>query len=229
MKCKKILLISFMLGLLTSSAFAQGSFREGEMFTYAIKKLGMKMGEASLVFSGESVYEGKKVLLITFTASALNFFDQEKIYVDPKTFLPVAVQRDINIWGKKEKITEKYDPVKGSVEIIKISGGKPHSEIINKEGGPLDNIYCFIYRYRKNGKMGAKQDMTMNLPTKQVTLRKVGSSRIKVAGEQFKSVVIESVPRQYKVWFGPGPQKIPLRIDGAVGMASTSLILSEYK
>ena len=128
-----------------SSTEKKNPFANGEKIIYSIKKMGVKAGEASLVFHGSTRVKNKEVYLIQFTASALNFFDQEKIYVDPKTFYPVMVKRDLNIWGKKERITEEYLTDKGQVKITKNAGGKTTVQTIEKKGA-VDNIYCFIYR-----------------------------------------------------------------------------------
>src|SRR3990167_3482677 len=126
------------------------SFAPGEKILFSIKKMGLKVGEASLAFHGLTKLGEKEIFLIVFKATAMNFFDEEKIFVDPQTFYPIKVQRELNIWGKKEKITEEYFPEKGIVKITKNANGKTSEQTIKKRG-TLDNIYSFIYRYRTQG------------------------------------------------------------------------------
>ncbi len=199
----------------------------GETITYSIKKLGVKAGEAILTFHGKQNWDGKEVLLITFEATALNFFDQEKIYIDPKTFFPLRVERDLNVFGKKEKIFEDYDSPQGIVKITKMVGDKKIQKTIQKMGN-IDNIYCFIYRYRKHGQFNLGDTLKINLPTKEVEISLEKVNTIKAAGQVFDSYFMQSNPKKYQVWFDTGPHKIPIRIDGAVGLGNTSMVMEKY-
>lgn len=229
---KKILrniLISFLFIINCSLALSdQLPFSRGETITYDIKKLRLTVGEASLVFKGEAGVNSPKALLIIFTARALNFFDEEKIYVDAQTFLPIIVERNLNLWGKKEMITEKYDHQNGSIRITKKSGEKT-SETVIKRPGPIDNIYGFIYRYRASGQNKKGESFKIHLPTRDVEFRLVGEQKIKAAKQEFTAYYMESVPKKNSVWFEKGTGRIPLKIDGAVNLAAASLVMKEYK
>src|SRR5947207_1532528 len=96
---------------------AQPPFRVGETIYYKIHKLGLR-GDAVLSYKGPRLLGRKKTVLIVFTSRGFNFYDQERIYLDPDEFRPVHVERDINIFGKRERITEEYS--KGGIEITKI-------------------------------------------------------------------------------------------------------------
>ena len=94
-------------------------FRRGETITYDIRKMGISVGEAKLVFHGLTEADnGKRVFQVSFTAKGFQFTDVERIYLDPKTFYPVAIERDVNFFGKKEQIIETYDAA-GNVHIKK--------------------------------------------------------------------------------------------------------------
>ena len=203
-------------------------FSDGEKITYAIKKMGVKTGESSLVFRGLTRINTKNAYLIIFTASSLNFFDEEKIYIDTKTFYPLVVNRDLNIWGKKEKIFEEYFPEKGLVKITKYAGGKKITEQTIEKKGTLDNIYSFIYRYRNQGQFKVGDTLLMNLPTKDVVLKLKEITKIKAAGQQFDAYYMKSDPAQYEVWFDASDKKIPLKINGAVGFGDTAMVMMAY-
>lgn len=228
----RFVLISSVFAFLTSAAFAGPSppvpFKSGEKVTYSIKKVGVKAGEASLLIEGPVSVEGRDVFVITFTASALNFFDEEKITMDPQSYLPLRVQRDLNIWGRREKITEEYFQDQGIVRIKKIAGGKETTQTIKKKG-TLDNIYCFIYRYRKQGRFNIGETLTMNLPTRNVKIALASQGRIAAGGKKYQAFFLQSLPKQYRMWFDTGERKIPLRIDGSMGIAGTSLIMSGFE
>ncbi len=203
-------------------------FFSGEKITYAIKKFGIKAGDAVLVFEGKTVLEGRDVYLITFTADGFNFFDEEKIYVDPETFFPVRVERNINIFGNREKITEYYDPQKGRVRIVKSVGAKTIEQVIEKSGD-IDNIYCFIYRYRRDGHFRTGDTMEIPLPTKDITIRLLKKNRIAAARKVYNAFFMQSNPRKYRVWFEDNDGKTPLRIDGATGFGNTAMIMRKYE
>lgn len=209
---------------------AQGMpFLRGETVAYDIKSIGfLKAGEASLVFEGKQNLNGKEVFLIVFTSKAMNFSDQEKIYADAETFYPVRVERDLNIFGRKEKITEDYDRARGIIKITKTEGGRTSEQLIEKKG-EVDNIYCFIYRYRKNGDFKIGDSFFMKLPTTDVKIKLEKETKLKTAGQTFDTFYMESDPAKYRVWFDAGEKKIPLRINGSVGINAATLTMAEYK
>jgi hypothetical protein len=217
--------------MVCSAAFADEAalpFRKGEVITYSIKKLAVKAGDATLTFEGQTEIDGKAVYLIVFKADGFNFYDEEKIYVAVDTFAPVKVLRDLNIFGNKEKITEDYLSDKGKIVITKVAGDKTTQDIIEKQG-QIDNIYGTIYRYRAFGKFTANDEVQLRLPTRDIILKLEKTVPLKAAGKVFQSFYMSSVPSKYQVWFDSGKQKIPLRINGAVGMANTTMTMRSYK
>ncbi len=219
--------MSLLMGQVSDAQCGTVPFPPGETFDYDIKKMGLKVGKASLVFDGLKEIDGRPVFLIVFTAEALNFFDEEKISVGPSDFLPVRVVRDLNIWGSKEKITEYYETAAGKIRIVKTAGGKTTEQVIEKKG-KIENIYGFIFRYRKDGGFKPGDTVTMRLPTTDIVLELVKKQTIAAAGEKHEAYFMQSDPRKYKIWFGDGPAKLPLRIDGAAGVGNTSMILSKH-
>jgi len=219
--------MTLLMGTVSSAQCGSIPFPPGETFEYDIKKLGLKVGKATLVFDGLKQVDGKNAFLIIFTAEALNFFDEEKIYVDLVNFQPMKVERDLDIWGSKEKITETYDTVNGQIRIVKEAGGKTTEQVIEKEG-EIENIYGFIFRYRKDGGFKLGEKMTMHLPTKDIELELAKKQTITAAGEKHEAYFMQSKPKKYKVWFADIPSKLPLRIDGAAGVGNTSMILSQH-
>ncbi len=200
-------------------------FKVGETIKYDIKKVGMKAGEASLVFNGPTKIKEKDVLSVTFTAKGMNFFDEEKLYLDPITFRPVMVERNLNIFGSKEQITEEYQD--GKIKIIKKVGNKTIDQSITKSGA-IDNIYGFIYRYRKEGQFKDKESFAIHLPTKDIQIKLRSKTKLKAVKEEFDAYYMESVPKQYNIWFDAGSRRIPLRIDGALGLGRTIMVMREY-
>ena len=229
MNIAKFFIFSFLNLMLVNPVWAEtvAPFKNGERVIYAIKKMGLKVGEATLIFEGEREIGGQKVYTITFKATAPNFYDEEKIYVWPETFKPLRVERDLNIFGKKEKIVEVYDSAQGSIAITKTAGGNKSEQIINKSG-EVDNIYGIIFRYRKEGAFHIGDKIAMNLPTADIELKMRRQEKLSAAGKTYQAYYMESVPSKYRLWFDDSAQKIPLRIDGAVGFGNTVMILQKY-
>ncbi len=204
------------------------SFAAGETIVYDIKKFALKVGQAVLIFKGEVPWEGREALLVTLTSRGLNFFDEEKIYLDPRTFLPLRVERDLDIFGKKERIVEHYSPDNGAVRIVKTARGETTDQVIQK-GHRLENVYGFIYRYRLRGEFSAGARTAIHLPTADVAFTVLGLEKVALAGRQTDAYYMESLPKKYRVWFDTSPARVPLRIDGAVGFGNTAMILNEYR
>ncbi len=229
--CLKWVVILAVFFFEAGSAQAQNSpfpFPADEIITYAIKKFGVKVGEASLSFRGLEKIEARDLYRITFVANAPNFFDQEEIFVDPVTLYPFMVKRNLNIFGKREKITEKYDLNTGEIKIVKDAGGKTSEQIL-KGKTKVDNIYCFLYRFRIQGDVQKGLTFTMQLPTKNVRIAVKDKTRLKITDRTYEAIYLESDPKEYKIWFDTSPRMIPLRIDGAMGIVSTALVLTGYK
>jgi hypothetical protein len=203
-------------------------FSAGETIYYDIEKLGLKVGEAAIVFHGSTQIEGRGAFLITVTSHGFRFFDEEKIYVDPLNFLPVRVERNLNVFGKKEQIVEYYDTLKGGVRVVKTAKGKTTQQIIRK-GNILDNIYSFVFRYRKTGGFRIGDKAGIHLPTRDVEFFLERTEQLNVSDKDYTAYYMHSIPVKYRVWFDQGHNKIPLRIDGAVGFGKTSMVLREYR
>ena len=205
-----------------STACLAGVIKPGEKIRYKIVKLGIKAGEASLTFVGPRIYRRHQTILIIFQAKGFNFFDEEHIFVDPKGLMPLFVERNLNIFGKKEKITEEY--TSGHVKIIK---GKEQQTI--DKAGNIDNIYAFIYRYRQQGTFKLDETFDIPLPTKDVKIKLVKQESLNVAQKKYDAFYMESDPADYKIWFDASEKKIPLRINGAIRMASADMVMIKYE
>jgi hypothetical protein len=230
-KCKRAFLLCAVIFLAFAwPVRAQAvPFRKGETIRFSVKQSVMKMGEATLVFEGDVEREGKKCTLIVFTAKGFNFYDEERIFVDSATFLPLAVVRDLNIFGNKEKITEEYDRTLGRIKVTKtVEGRDPVVTIIEKEGS-IDNIYGFIYRYRMQKTPVKGEIFDVRLPTLDLKISGVKDVEFKAAGKMYEAVLLSSVPSKYSIWMDKSEKRLPLRIGGAIGIANTVMTMIEYK
>jgi hypothetical protein len=225
----KLLLPAFFYFYLGASAVRAEapSFLDGERIDYEIKKFGVKLGEATLHFKGETKIGDEKALLVVFKAEGMNFLDEENVYLNPVTLYPVMITRDLNIWGKMEKIREVYDQANGAVIITKQAKGKTERSTINKNG-PIDNIYAFLYRYRKSGTFKEGEKLNLKLPTADVVIAHDSRTTLKAGGRTFNAFYYKSRPDKYQLWFSTTAERLPLRIDGTMGIAKTSMIMKDF-
>lgn len=198
-----------------------------EKITYDIKKLKMTVGEATLVFNGTADVDGQQTFWITFTAKGFQFFDQEEIYLDPKSFFPLMIKRDLDVFGKEEKIIELYDAQKGLVRIVKTAKDGTSEQVI-KNGKRFDNIYGFIYRYRQAGPAGDDEEFHLHLPTRDVKFRLAEKKGFSSGGRTFDACYLRGTPGKINVWFDTSLKNIPLKIDGALGFGNASMVFKEY-
>ena len=226
---KNIFIVFTVLGILmmvsASAQAASNALSIGEKLTYKISKFKIKVAEATLTYQGPVTVEGREMLLVDFTAKGLKFLDEEKIYLDPQTYYPVMIKRDLNIFGSKEQIVEYYDQVKGIVKIVKTVKGETTEEIIEKSGN-LENIYGYIYRQRSQGQFSEGEEYDLSMPTRDVTIVYAKETKLSAAGEKYNAHYYRSNPKKFKLFFDQSEQKIPLRIDGAMGFGSMSMLLT---
>ncbi len=199
-----------------------------ERLEYDIKKFAMTVGSATFIYKGDVEIEGETAIFMQVTAQGFQFYDRENIYLDSQTLLPLVVKRELDIFGKEETIIEKYDQKTGKVVISgrKQDQGEEESTVIKHEH-TIDNIYGFIYRYRKQGAFVKNETISIQLPTKKVIMKFVGEETIKWQGEKIKTDYVEDVDKNIKIWFSQDEQRIPYKINGAIGFGKTSMVLKK--
>jgi hypothetical protein len=222
--------MSMRLGLLTLflfSFFLTPQLR-AETIHFSIRQLGYD-GEATLTMVGPKEYRGHKTVLIVFKANGVNFSDEEDIYVDPVTYKPLFVERNFSLamFGHG-KILEEYISSKREIIITKTEGKHVTREVIHK-AGPVDNIYGFIYRYRKEGSFRIGDVLDMTLPTKDLKIYLVKRVVLKIGDKSYDSYYMESRPVRYKIWFDASKHKWPLRITGTISFFNSVMTMTGYE
>jgi len=199
-----------------------------ETIYYSIRQLGYD-GEARLKMVGPKDYKDHKTLLIVFKANGTNFSDEENIYVDPSTYKPLFVERNfsLGVFGHG-KTLEEYIPSKGEIIITKTDGAHVTQQVI-KKAGDVDNIYGFIYRYRKEGSFKIGDVLDMTLPTKDLKIQLMKQVELKIGDKSYDSYYMESQPVRYKIWFDTSKHKWPLRIVGTIGLMNSVMTLTGYE
>ena len=215
-----------LLVLFLSIAYSQQL--RAETIHYSIRQMGFD-GEATLTMVGPKDYKDHKTLLVVFKANGINFSDEEDIYLDPTTYKPLFVERNFSLsYFGRGKSLEEYVPSRGEIIITKTDGGKVIKQVIKKEGD-VDNIYGFIFRYRKEGSFKIGDVLKMTLPTKDLKLSLVSRVVLKLDGKSYDSYFMQSQPGRYKIWFDASDKKLPLRITGSVGFLNSVMTMTGYE
>jgi hypothetical protein len=202
-------------------------FKKGENLVFRLDLGFFSIGTANLIFEGRTQLDGKEVYLIKFITHVANFYDKENIYAEIDSFLPLRVDRDIKMFGKKINIVEEYNQKEKFVKITRSTSGKRTEQIIrsNKE---IDNILCLVYFYRMPNNIEIGEKMFINLPLKQLEMEAKDIKKIEIAKGKFNSYILESKPKGYSFWFDTSPRRLPLRIDGAIKFGNIAMVLSDF-
>jgi len=217
---------SVLLMILLLGCVFPGQLR-AETIYYSIRQMGFD-GDASLTMVGPKDYKNYKTILIVFRAHGANFSDEEDIYVDPETYKPMFVERNfsLNVFGSG-KTLEEYIPSKGEIIITKTDRGHVTKQTINKAGA-VDNIYGFIYRYRKDGSFKVGDVLSMTLPTKDLKIQLLDRAVVNISGKLYDSYYMQSQPVRYKIWFDASAHHWPLRITGTIGFLNSVMTMTGY-
>ncbi|HOX53864.1 MAG: DUF3108 domain-containing protein [Candidatus Omnitrophica bacterium] len=202
-------------------------FKNGEEFVYRIDMGFIPLGRARLSFGGKIKIKGQDLYLIKFKTNTVNFKDTETIYAQPDTFLPVRIERDINMWGVSSKIVEEYNQKEKSVKITKTELGKTNVQTINSDS-ELQNVICMIYYYRLDNNIELGKTVNINLPLKKIAVEAKEIRKVKLPKGKFEAFILESVPGGYDLWFDTGKNRIPLKITGAITFGNAALVLLDF-
>ncbi len=200
--------------------------RVGERITYDVMLGGMRMGKAVFYYQSKTEFGSKQVNLFTFETKLMRFKDNEKIYGDPETFLPLRVEREISSWPKYEKIIELYDQEKFSLNIIKAENGKNYEQNFKKDSA-IHNAVILPYMIRRIPELAVGWNFEANLPTQKFKIELSGIEDLKLPSGVFKAYYFKSTPERFEIWISADERKIPLKIRGMSGIGYT-LVMREY-
>ena len=191
--------------------------RVGEKVVYDVMLGGIRLGQAVFYYPGKAELDGRPVSIFTFETSLFRFKDKEKIYSQPRTFLPLKVEREISSWPKYEKITEIYDQDKFTLNITHTESGKDQVTNIKKES-VIHNSILLPYLVREIPDLAPGWSFRANLPTQSFKIELTSIEEVNVAGGKFKAYHFKSTPEKFEIWISDDERKIPLRIKGMSGI-----------
>lgn len=203
----------------------------GEKITYDVKLGKISLGESVFNFLRSAEFEGKPANIISFQTKVNHFKDQEMIYCDPESFLPLKVERDIQNWFLREKITELYDQKKFSVTLTKHSSSRSGPVVI-KKNSVIQNAVLLPFYVRQRDRQADKLDigwsMDVQLPTQQFQIKLVSREGLSVPAGKFQTLHFESEPKKFEIWVSDDEKRIPVKIKG-LGMIGYTMVMKEYK
>lgn len=199
---------------------------KGEKITYDIKMGGINLGRAIFQHMASAEINGRLLSRVSFETDLARFKDTEIIYSDPKTLLPVKIDRDIVNWFNREKITEDYDQENFTVTITKYKGTKQDKQVIQKDSA-IHNAILLPHSVRLVNKLGPGYIFSVNLPNRKLQMKLVSLEDVKTDGGTFKAYHFESIPKQIEIWISADKNRIPIKMQG-VGAFGYLLVLKEY-
>jgi hypothetical protein len=203
-------------------------FVKGEQLTYLVKTKGLTVGRSTLTYQGETDLDGVAVHYMTFRTVAMGVDDTEHIYAQKDSFLPLKVRREIVKMGKRLELIEKYDQVKGLVEVFDTNDLTKPKEVYDR-GKPVSNPILMTYYFRaKEPVFTQGKAYPVTLPKMQFDLMFVGEDEVATQGGEFKAFFFSSKPDLFKFWLGQGADRVPLKIEQS-GFMGYAMILESSK
>lgn len=223
MKLKSLLVFLFFLILPPSLYSDEGlakRFDVSEKIRYNIAFNGIPSGHIYWRYLGKDLVDNQEVEVISIEAHTeilrlLNLVSFEKIYLDAQTSLPVKVERDVTLFGRKELIKESYDQEKGKVMIVREKDGKEIEEEVYRQDTPIHNILELLYFFPKDIDLKEKRGewMVFNLPNQQVQIRFNSKRDVAVSGQRHEAYFLEGKgARRFNLWLSQ-EKRLPLRLD----------------
>jgi len=191
---------------------ASAAVSQGEKIVYNVSPA----GRAEYEDMGLVDYQGRKCWLVTLTTKLAGFSDLEKIYADPKTSLPLIVEREICWPLSKERLIEEYDPQKNTLLIKKFVNDKLAEEYKYKSDSPYHNAVMLPFYLRQVGDLYVGWSMAVRLQ-EEFTVTLVDIEEIKVNDNKITAYHFTSKPDKFEIWISKDNDRLPVLIKGAAG------------
>ena len=220
-----LLLISFV-----NPAYSQGikeRFRGSEKLTYKVYYNGMFSGHIWWRYKGVEQLDDKQAEIINVSSDTkilglLDLTSDEDIFLDSHSYLPVKVERDVLIFGKKQLITETYNQSKGYVKIT-YRGDEEKEEIVHQDK-PIQNILALLYFFPQNVKLEKNQWMNFNLPTQTIKIKFIKERMLRVGGvEQNTYFLLGRGGKRFSLWLDK-TTRLPLRLEFVSILGKVSIV-----
>ncbi len=221
MSIKKILIFVFILPALLSSPFLQAASIESRIgdkniLRYKVSFNGIPSGIINWQYLGQEVLGGVDVDVLRVTSNAkimnlLNLESDERVFLESKTSLPLKVERDLKVFGKKEVIKEVYNQKEGYVELINKTTEVKKSTIYQDK--PIQNILALLYFFPDDIKLISGKWMNFNLPTCKIRIKFIKERILNIGKEKINTYfLIGRGAKRFSLWLDK-KTKLPLRLE----------------
>ncbi len=188
-------------------------FTKGEKLVYDVKYKGVKAGKSTLTFHGEEKFNDQDAYHITFFTRVTAVTDNEELFADKDTFLPIEVNRTIKRFGTfTTRIKEKYDQRQFKVDIRKKSKLRTEEFSIEKDS-PIHNAILLTYYCRAKSNFTKGESFKISLPVVDFEVKFKGIETIKTSLGEQEAYVFSGSPTEFKFYLRADDKKIPLRIE----------------
>jgi len=188
-------------------------FSNGEKLVYDVRYKGVKAGKSILTFHGEERFNDQDAYHITFFTRVTAVTDNEEIYADKDTFLPIEVNRTIKRFGTfTTRIKERYDQKQFKVDIKKKSKLRTEEFSIEKNS-PIHNAILLTYYCRAKSSFTKGESFKISLPVVDFEVKLKGIETIKTSLGEQKAYVFSGSPTGFKFYLSIDDKKTPLKIE----------------
>lgn len=194
-----------------------------EKIIYAVSPI----GRAEYCDEGLVELNNKRVRLVTFRTRLIGFDDLEKIYSDPRTLLPLKVERFVSILFGKEYLIEEYTPEKNLLVITKFIGNKKVKEYVFKSDRPIRNAITLPFYLRSIPDFEIGWTFVAYFPN-QFTVTLTSIDDVKVPAGKFKAYHFTSSPEKFEIWISKDKYRLPIKIKGLCGYSYTMVMIEHF-
>jgi len=198
----------------------------GEKIIYDVKLGKVCLGRAEFSKLPPIEIKGRRLDLATFETKLAHFKDQEKIYYDPLSFLPIRVERTIRNGFVVERIVEDYDQKQFTLRLTREKGGSKEQLVI-RQIDRIHNAILLPYYIRRIPKLGVGWILHACLPKRLFLIKLVSIEDISVPAGRFRAYRFQSQPKQFQIWVSADEYRIPLKIEGA-GVFGYTLVMRKH-
>jgi len=188
-------------------------FSKGERLVYEVSYKGVKVGKSTLTFHGEEEFNNQKAYHITFFTRVTAVTDNEELYADKNTFLPLEVHRTIRRFGTfTTRIKERYDQKEFKVDIKKKSKLRTEHFSIEKDA-PIHNAILLTYYCRAKSSFNRGEGFKISLPVVDFEVKFKGIEAIETPLGEQKAYVFSGSPAEFKFYLSTDDKRTPLKIE----------------
>jgi hypothetical protein len=196
----------------------------GERILYRINPF----GKSEFVDEGIVSVDGRDLRVCRFRTRIIGFDDNEKIYSDPLSGLPVRVERNIRWPFSSEYIVEEYDQQNFTMVMRKYKGTKMVEEHKLTQSGPIYSAILFPFSLRN---VPGEPELGWRIKTafpNEYEIKLISIDHVKVNAGEFEAFHFISEPHTFDIWISKDQYRIPVQIQGRGTFGRYTMKLHAY-